>query len=417
MSVGDGRSPRSPRWGRSGCCPPICWCCSSGEGYPRCRVSLHIFLLCNVLRQRDDPAGRDFQRDGLALTGNPRDPGPLDARHPLKDLVKSRLQRDLHAQIGPRLERDPVGQPEKHRLGGAQKRRTCQGVCHVVCVIWGHIQHWHGNLRAGEKPVAPDHDVDGSVAKILMLIAFLVRFLHTHVSFRPTGECTMISFSGCHFPKEAILYAVFFYVRYGVSYRDLEEIMAERGVDVDHTTLNRWVIKYAPLIATEAQRRKSGTSTSWRMDETYIKVKGKWMYYYRAIDKFGKTLDFMLSEQRDEAAATAFFKRAIQNNGFPDRVVIDKSGANLAGLNNMNYLLLLNGWFWLIEILQVKYLNNIIEQDHRFIKKLTKQMKGFKSFLSASATLDGIEVAHMIRKKQFGTPGQSAFQQFSALAG
>ncbi len=257
----------------------------------------------------------------------------------------------------------------------------------------------------------------GSVAKILMLIAFLVRFLHTHVSFRPTGECTMISFSGCHFPKEAILYAVFFYVRYGVSYRDLEEIMAERGVDVDHTTLNRWVIKYAPLIATEAQRRKSGTSTSWRMDETYIKVKGKWMYYYRAIDKFGKTLDFMLSEQRDEAAATAFFKRAIQNNGFPDRVVIDKSGANLAGLNNMNYLLLLNGWFWLIEILQVKYLNNIIEQDHRFIKKLTKQMKGFKSFLSASATLDGIEVAHMIRKKQFGTPGQSAFQQFSALAG
>ena len=125
----------------------------------------------------------------------------------------------------------------------------------------------------------------------------------------------------------------------------------------------------------------------------------------------------MLSEQRDEAAATAFFKRAIQNNGFPDRVVIDKSGANLAGLNNMNCLLLLNGWFWLIEILQVKYLNNIIEQDHRFIKKLTKQMKGFKSFLSASATLDGIEVAHMIRKKQFGTPGQSAFQQFSALAG
>ena len=205
----------------------------------------------------------------------------------------------------------------------------------------------------------------------------------------------MISFSGCHFPKEAILYAVFFYVRYGVSYRDLEEIMAERGVDVDHTTLNRWVIKYAPLIATEAQRRKSGTSTSWRMDETYIKVKGKWMYYYRAIDKFGKTLDFMLSEQRDEAAATAFFKRAIQNNGFPDRVVIDKSGANLAGLNNMNCLLLLNGWFWLIEILQVKYLNNIIEQDHRFIKKLTKQMKGFKSFLSASATLDGIEVAHI----------------------
>ncbi len=94
----------------------------------------------------------------------------------------------------------------------------------------------------------------------------------------------------------------------------------------------------------------------------------------------------MLSERRDEAAATAFFTRAIGNNGLPDRVVIDKSGANLAGLQNMNILLILNGWFWLIEILQVKYLNNIIEQDHRFIKKLTRQMKGFKSFNSASAT-------------------------------
>ena len=193
--------------------------------------------------------------------------------------------------------------------------------------------------------------------------------------------------------------------------------MGERGVGVDHATLNRWVVKYAPLIAIEAHKRKHKTTVSWRVDETYIKVKGKWAYYYRAIDKFGKTLDFMLSEHRNEAAATAFFARAIRNNGFPDRVVIDKSGANFAGLQNMNYLPLLNGWFWLIEALQVKYLNNIIEQDHRFIKKLPRQMKGFKSFNSASATLDGIEAAHMIRKRQFGPSGQSAFQQFVALAG
>jgi putative transposase len=106
----------------------------------------------------------------------------------------------------------------------------------------------------------------------------------------------------------------------------------------------------------------------------------------------------------------------IENNGWPEKVVIDKSGANFAGLQNMNWLLLLQGWFWLIEILQVKYLNNTIEQDHRFIKKLTRPMKGFKSFQSASATLDGIEVAHMIRKQQFSTSGQSAFQQFAALA-
>lgn len=193
--------------------------------------------------------------------------------------------------------------------------------------------------------------------------------------------------------------------------------MAQRGVEVDHASLNRCVVKHAPLIATTAHKRKQKTAVSWRMDETYIKLKGKWTYHYRAVDKHGKTLDFMLSKKRDEAAATAFFARAIDNNAFPDRVVIDKNGSNLAGLQNMNCLLILNGWFWLIDILQVKYLNNIIEQDHRFIKKLTKQMKGFKSFNSASATLDGIEVAHMIRKQQFETSGQSTFQQFAALGG
>lgn len=118
----------------------------------------------------------------------------------------------------------------------------------------------------------------------------------------------------------------------------------------------------------------------------------------------------MLSEHRNEAAATVFFTRAIGNNGFPDKVVIDKSGANLGGLQNMNCVLILNGWFRLIEILQVKHLNNIIEQNRRFIKNLTRQMKGFKSFQSASATLEGIEVAHIIRKRQFDHSGQSAFQ-------
>jgi len=134
------------------------------------------------------------------------------------------------------------------------------------------------------------------------------------------------------------------------------------------------------------------------------------------VDKYGKTLDFVLSEHRDEAAATDFFAHVITNNGWPEKVVIDKSGANLAGLENLNWLLILRGWFWLIDIFQVKYLNNIIEQDHRFIKKLTRPMKGFKSFRSASATLAGIEVAHMIHKGQFAMAGKSAFQQFAELA-
>ena len=226
----------------------------------------------------------------------------------------------------------------------------------------------------------------------------------------------MIDFKGAHYPREVILFAVFFYVRYPVSYRDLEEIMAERGVFVDHATLNRWVVKYSPLVGEEAKKRKVSGARSWRMDETYIKVKGRWVYLYRAVDKHGQTLDFMLSETRDEAAATKFFAQAIGNNGWPDRVVIDKSGANNAGLENMNLLLAMHGWCLLIEVLQVKYLNNIIEQDHRFIKRITRQMKGFKSFDAARATLAGIETAHMIRKGQIPTEGRNAFQQFAALA-
>ena len=227
----------------------------------------------------------------------------------------------------------------------------------------------------------------------------------------------MISFKGAHYPKSVILYAVYFYVRYGVSYRDLEEIMAERSVAVDHATLNRWVEKYAGAIADEAHRRKGPTCRSWRMDETYIKLKGKWTYLYRAVDKLGNTLDFMLSERRDEAAATAFFAKAIGNNGWPEKVVIDKSGSNAVGLFNMNCLLAMNSWCWLIDVLQVKYLNNIIEQDHRFIKRITRPMQTFKSLNSAAATLAGIEVAHMIRKGQFDRSGLSGFAQFAELAG
>jgi len=227
----------------------------------------------------------------------------------------------------------------------------------------------------------------------------------------------MVSFKGGHYPKEVILYAVFFYVRYAVSYRDLEEIMEERGVEVDHATLNRWVIRYAPLLAASAKSRKNPVATSWRMDETYIKVKGQWVYLYRAVDKFGDTIDFMLSEHRDEAAATAFFKQAIDSNGFPNKVVMDKSGANFAGLENINLLLILAGWVYLIEILQIKYLNNRIEQDHRFIKKITNPMMGFKAFYSAEATISGIETAHMMRKGQLSGESTPAYKQFMALAG
>ncbi|MDB6179738.1 IS6 family transposase [Paracoccus sp. Z330] len=227
----------------------------------------------------------------------------------------------------------------------------------------------------------------------------------------------MIEFKGVHYPKSVILHAVFFYLRYAVSYRDLEEIMAERGVKVDHATLNRWVVKFAPLIAVQAQARKRSTATSWRMDETYIKVKGRWTYLYRAVDRDGQTLDFMLSERRYLAAARRFFKRAIAANGVPERVVIDKSGANLAGLQSMNTILKFTGRGRMIEIREVKYLNNILEQDHRFIKRITRPMMGFKAFHSAAATIAGIETAHMIRKGQIAVNGATACQIFAELAG
>jgi len=186
---------------------------------------------------------------------------------------------------------------------------------------------------------------------------------------------------------------------------------------VDHSTLNRWVIQYSSSLALAAKKLKRAVATSWRMDETYIKVKGKWVYWYRAVDKFGDSIDFMLSEHRDEAAATAFFKQAIDANGFPNKVVLDKSGANYAGLENINMLLMLAGLISFVEILQVKYLNNLIEQDHRFIKKINNPMMGFKAFHSAKATIDGIETAHMIRKGPLSDENIPAYKQFMALAG
>ena len=226
----------------------------------------------------------------------------------------------------------------------------------------------------------------------------------------------MTDFKGVHYPKSVILHAVFFYLRYAVSYRDLEEILAERGVMVDHATLNRWVVKFSPQIADSAQARKQSTATSWRMDETYIKVKGRWTYLYRAVDRYGKTLDFMLSERRDLAAARRFFRRAIGSNGLPERIVIDKSGANLAGLQAINVILKFTGSGRMIEIRQVKYLNNILEQGHRFIKRITRPMMGFKAFNSAAATIAGIEAVHMIRKGQIPANGETAFQIFAGLA-
>lgn len=231
-----------------------------------------------------------------------------------------------------------------------------------------------------------------------------------------------IEFKWRHFEKTIILLAVSWYLSYSLRYRDIEEMLLERGIQVDHSTINRWVLHYSPLLEAKFRKQfKRETGTSWRMDETYIKVKGKWHYLYRAVDKAGDTVDFMLSTKRDEAAARAFFKKAIGSNGLPEKVTIDKSGANFAGLNAINFqiavLVLLGFSMMQIQIRQIKYLNNIIEQDHRGIKRIINPMMGFKAFHSAEATLAGIELCRMLKKGQhLKAKNSPAFEQFYALA-
>ena len=225
----------------------------------------------------------------------------------------------------------------------------------------------------------------------------------------------MISFKGRHFNKTVILMTVRWYLAYALSYRDIEELISERGIKVDHATVNRWVVKYAPLLEYQfTTRYKKEVNSSWRMDETYIKVKGEWFYQYRAVDKYGNTIDFYFSKKRDKKAAKSFFYKAIAYNGQPEKVTIDKSGSNNSALKSINKILPNKNK---ITIRQIKYLNNMVEQDHRFIKKITRPMKGFKSFQSANATLIGIELHHMLRKEQHCNAANiTIFEQFYALA-
>jgi len=207
---------------------------------------------------------------------------------------------------------------------------------------------------------------------------------------------------GCHFAKTIIFQSVYWYLRYALSYRDIEELMQERGVDVDHATIQRWVLKYTPMIEVNFRKKKRSVGTSWRLDETYIKIRGKSYYLYRAVDKDGQTIDFPLTAKRDKKAAKRFLVKAIDNNGIPEKINIDKSGANKAAIEDYN-----EEKGTSIEIRQVKYLNNIVEQDHRGIKRITKHILGFKSFYSATVTLSGIELVRMFKKGQTETPVNS----------
>ena len=217
-----------------------------------------------------------------------------------------------------------------------------------------------------------------------------------------------------HYPLEVMLVCVRWYAAYPLSFRNIEEMMAERGVFVDHSTLHRWSIKMLPVLAVVFRRRKGPVGQSWRMDETYVKVSGQWKYLYRAVDRDGHTVDFLLRAKRDYAPARAFFERAMDLHGVPEKITIDKSGANTAAIKSLQADSGLQ-----IEMRQSKYLNNLVEQDHRAVKRITRPMLGFKTFRCARILIAGIQVMHMIRRGQLGDikdRSSSAANQFYSLA-
>jgi putative transposase len=217
----------------------------------------------------------------------------------------------------------------------------------------------------------------------------------------------------CSSPSVIVLF-VYMKCRFSLSYRDLEEIMTTRGAKIDHATLLRWVKRFVSLIDKRVRQRKKPVNGSWRMDDTYMKLNGKWVYLYRAVDKFGDTIDFLLRARRDALAAKAFLRKACKENGRPDKVTIDKSGGNKAAIDSFNEGIAEDKR---VEIRQKKYLSNIVEQDHRFIKKRTRPMLGFKNFYSAKETISGIENIRRIQKGQIigQQASQSSFRNFANL--
>ncbi len=202
-----------------------------------------------------------------------------------------------------------------------------------------------------------------------------------------------------HFEPTLILLCVRWYCRYQLSYRDLEEMMQERGLFVDHTTLFRWVQRYAPEINKRIRQHLKMSGASYRVDETYIKVGKACKYLYRAVDKEGNTIEFMLSAKRDVSAAKRFFKRMMKadHRRLPFSINVDKNAAYPEAFTASQEEKILPKD---CTLRRVKYLNNIIEQDHRFVKKKVRAAQCFKSFHTAERTLEGIESVNMIRKGQ-----------------
>ncbi|SDB74336.1 IS6 family transposase [Belnapia rosea] len=208
-----------------------------------------------------------------------------------------------------------------------------------------------------------------------------------------------LTFKGRQFTAEVILWAVRWYLMFPISYRDLELMLQERGVDIAHTTIFRWIQAYAPELDRRLRPHLRMSNGSWRVDETYVRVKGRWTYLYRAVDSCGQTIDFLLSAKRDAEAAKRFFRKALRqpHTVNPRTITADKNPAYPCAVTEMKE----GGELWRRSRLrQCKYLNNIVEQDHRRVKRLIRSGLGFGSFYTARRTLAGYEAMAMIRKGQ-----------------
>jgi IS6 family transposase len=204
-------------------------------------------------------------------------------------------------------------------------------------------------------------------------------------------------FKGRQYPGQVILLAVRWYLRYPLAYLHVAEILSERGLAIDASCIWRWVQAYAPELDKRCRPHLKTTNKSYRVDETYIKVKGQERYLYRAVDSSGQTIDFLLTAKRDAAGAKRFFRKALQSAGNPvPRVVnVDKNPAYPVAVKALQDERVLPRR---VRLRQCKYLNNIVEQDHRTVKKRLRLAKGYNSFRSAWRTLQGIETMHMINK-------------------
>jgi len=205
-------------------------------------------------------------------------------------------------------------------------------------------------------------------------------------------------FRGRHFDQEIILLCIRWYLTYKLSSRDLVQMMAERGITLAHTTILRWVQRYVPDFEKRWNQYARAVGDSWRVDETYIKVKGQWVYLYRAVDKQGRTVDFLLSKRRDVATAKRLFSNPAKQHGPPRVITLDGYATSHRAVAKLKEVGTLPRR---LRIRSSKYLNNVVEQDHRRIKQRIRPMLGFKRFETATVTIRGIELAEKIKKNQF----------------